>query len=451
MVEVWKPALLPEGWPSDTPSRSTLFGVTPYGFDGLSHEHIVSFFRRASTAHALLPRTLAYQLVVPSLGHKTLVSADFMADACYRLDLCGFSANAIRWVEILNELTSRTDLESLTLSFLRGIVSPYQLIAQTDKFCPACYAEDEKAGRQKYDRLLWAIRCVAACPLHELRLTSEPRYQKQRPLNFTVPGISRISGTSLANVVTSPASEEEITIANLVAQFIDSSRYVENELSSSSDFLAQTAHQLFDGNSAALARYLGVAKSQIHGWMCEGVLPSLSAVVRIAFALTCSIANVITGNVSRLELRLEKPLSHGLYNLPKCSGYKIHREQLASSLSTYAKINPEANAKEAATYLGVSIKFLRSNFAEQNRQLVSAGRLRMARISEERRNVKDSAYYQAHIALKESGVYPSRRKIVQRLKEQGIRLTFADERRAMKEVKKTQKAKLRGALASASV
>ncbi|WP_429500517.1 TniQ family protein [Paraburkholderia youngii] len=393
----------------------------------------MSFFRRTSNAHAVLPRSLAYRLIVPLLDIPSQLSADLMADECYRLELCGLSAKTERWIEVLNQLTSRSDLQLLTLLPLRNLVSSYQLIEYVNRFCPACYAEDEQAGRQKYDRLLWTIRCVTACPKHGSRLVFEPRVKWHSPLPFTVPGTSRIDGSSLSLLTSKRAFKHEVVVARLVSElFEDISRISEQKASLVPVFLAHAADSLFAGNFAALARHLGLSKSQVHGWMHEGILPSLPGVTRIAYAFECTMADVLLGNMPRLRLRQGCKFPHGLFGLPRKAGYKSHHRKLLTLLSTFMNRNPDACAQDAAHHLDVSPKFLRENFPAQNESLVNAGRLHRQEIAQARRDAKDDAYKKLHLALADSGTYPSRRKVTKQLKAIGIHLTFADERRAKK-------------------
>jgi hypothetical protein len=423
---------LPGGWPAGFPPRSQLFGVAPYGFNGATREHIVSFFRRMSNAQALLPRTVAFNVIVPLMGIPTLVSADSAADECYRLNMCGMNGSAAIWIDFLNRLTSRSNLQLLTLSACRNLLSSYQLIESANRFCPACYTEDETAGRNKYDRLLWTIRCVTACPIHELRLILEPPQKGRRPFPFAVPGISRVDGSSLADCNTKRASKHEVDTARMIAELIDDVETNEHKKSLTAEFLRYVAHNLFDGNSAALARHLRLSKSQVHGWMHDGILPSLSCLVRIATVFDCSISDVISGHTGSLRLRNDGEFPRGLFGLARRSGYKTPRQKLLACLKHFMKCNPGSNAKEAANHLDVSPRYLRDYFPEQNKALVTAGRLHRQRIAQSRLSVKFQAYNRIHLALRDSGTHPARRTVMTQLKEQGICLTFAEERYATK-------------------
>ncbi len=368
------------------------------------------------------------------MGTGSQVSADFMADECYRLELCGLSGKAARWIDFLNQLTSRSDLQLLTLLPLRNLVSLYRLVEYENRFCPACYAEDERAGREKYDRLLWTIRCVTACPKHECRLIFEPKAKGHRPLPFTIPGISRIDGSSLARFTSTKASSYEVAVAALVSELVEeiTRMTARKKISLISVFLMHATDSLFNGNRAALAHHLGLSKSQVHGWVRDGIVPSLAGLARIAYAFECTMTDVILGRKVSLTLRRGYNSSRGLFALARISGHKTPRCELLASLLTFMKRNPDACAQDAARHLKLAPKFLRENFPEQNKALVIAGRLYRQRIAQERRDAKDEAYGKSYRALSGSGTYPSRRKVAKRLKLLKVPLTFADEKRAKK-------------------
>jgi DNA-binding XRE family transcriptional regulator len=287
----------------------------------------------------------------------------------------------------LEGLTCRADLHLLTLLPLKGSISSYQLIDSTSRFCPACYADDERASRPKYDRLLWTIRCVSACPKHELRLVKESKSKGLRSLPYTAPGASRSDGSSLAKYKSERATAFEIETAKLISNLLDDVSSVGSAtVSHTPEFLTQAATLLFAGNHAALARHLGLSKSQVHGWMHEGIVPSMSAAVRIACAFGCPIVDVLQGKGSTLRPRDGHRESQGLFGLKRGSGHRTPRQALLSSLSNFMKLHPLACAHDAARHLDISPTFIRKNFPAENAalqsiELRSIGRGRISALS----------------------------------------------------------------------
>lgn len=67
---------------------------------------------------------------------------------------------------------------------LRNLVSPFLLISKNERFCPQCYEADLNAERPMYNRLLWSIACVEACPLHRMLLQEIPTAPPAETLPF---------------------------------------------------------------------------------------------------------------------------------------------------------------------------------------------------------------------------------------------------------------------------
>ncbi|MHB9838291.1 TniQ family protein [Paraburkholderia terrae] len=421
----------PGGWPADAPRRSILFSLSPYGFDGATRENIVSYFRRLSDAHGILPRTLAYGFIVPFMNVRSEASAEKVSDECYHFTVCGLSNRATQWTSALSQLTCRTDLELLTLIPLRGLVSPYELLTKKERYCPACYKEDEKMGRAKYGRLLWTLACVKACPLHRLTLLSEAYDAGRLPLPFTVPGISRVDGSSLAKVRSQKASAYDVRIAMLVAELLeDVVRIKGQELTALSVFLRHAAETLFSGCTVRLAEYINIGKAHVHEWLHCGVIPSLAGIARIAHCFNCAMADVLLGNHIKLELRRLEKLPLGLYGQARQKGHTTSASELRTVLTSFVEENPVASARVVADHLQVSTKFLRKNFPEVNARIVEAARSHRRHLALANREMKDRAFIRVHLELASQGIYPARREVVKRLEKMGIRFRFGETSRA---------------------
>ncbi|WP_236860846.1 TniQ family protein [Burkholderia sp. MSMB617WGS] len=170
MTALTSPACRPGGWPEDAPPRSALFSLNPEGQSGDDLEDLASYFRRLSEDHCMLPWTLAFRSVVPLIGSGSTGWRAKMACYCYGLATSGVTELADSWAKALNHATGRNDLQLHTLVPLKAVVPPTKLLSPIERFCPICYAHDESSERPKYNRLLWAVDCVAACPLHCVQL-----------------------------------------------------------------------------------------------------------------------------------------------------------------------------------------------------------------------------------------------------------------------------------------
>jgi hypothetical protein len=167
---------------------------------------------------------------------------------------------AADWVSALERLTLRNDLRLHTLLPLRNILGSSALLSKFEKFCPRCYRDDECANRPKYNRLLWSIASVDACPIHETLLQPVP-YAWQKMRSFWLPGISRLDGSSLSETSAARANNEQITSARLVAELLDDVHHHPDAFANSnspSKFLQYAIRMLFNGKGALLANHLGI-------------------------------------------------------------------------------------------------------------------------------------------------------------------------------------------------
>jgi hypothetical protein len=353
---------LPGGWPEDSPPRSAFFGLAPEGYNGESFEGLASYFRRLSAHHGILPRSLAVRAIVPLFATCTSKNENWLAASCYDLNIDGVAGVTADWVGALERLTLRSDLHLRTLLPLQNLVSSFSLISTRERFCPLCYEADERAARPMYNRLLWSIACVDACPLHSSLLQDSPSAPKMEMRAFSVPGISRLDGCSLSTVPPQHANEQQTQCARLVAELLDDVHHHSHvfvDSRSSGAFLRYAADKLFNGKAAHLARHFGVAKSELHGWMAGEIRPSLPRLVLIAYCCGCGISDVLLAN--KVRLRKVQPASN-----VKCLSKKTRkgsarpRQELQAELERIvAKLGTSTTLREAARSLDVSEKYLR--------------------------------------------------------------------------------------------
>jgi transcriptional regulator with XRE-family HTH domain len=420
MTSTLKLASRPGGWPEDAPTRSALFGVTPAGFSGDTFEDLPSYFRRLSAHHGLLPWTLAFHAVAPFICGRDFESKSNAADDCYRLVISGVTEVAAKWSGALNKLTLRNDLQLRTLLPLRRCVPPKKLISCIERFCPSCYADDERAPRPKYNRLLWAIDCVTACPVHGLQLKPAPRTKRGSPQAFWLPGISRVDGSSLANDFTEEAHPHSVELAGLVAELLDDAHQHPDAFSHAPAlpaFLHYATETLFEGTAANFARHLGIAKSELHGWMKGKNRPSLHRIVLIAYCCDCTVADVLLGNKVMLRIR-ERPPESPTRLAPRTStGASMPADVLLAKLEEIIQSGTASCLQEAASILGVTAKFLRKVAPQKAALLVSRGKEQRQRNLRAKEDAEFSVFLGCYREILRQGTYPARRKVVKLVRE----------------------------------
>lgn len=405
----------PGGWPDDSPPRSACFGLSPEGCSGDTFEDVGSYFRRLSAHHGMLPWTFAYRAIAPLIDGRNYESRSRIAEDCYGLAISGMTDLAERWSNALNLLTLRHDLERHTLRPLRGMLSPYKLLCRSERFCPACYAQDEHSKIPKYNRLLWLIDCVTACPVHGLRLKQTPTPKFGDGKAFWLPGFSRVDGSNLANDVAEEASPEEIKFGWLVVDLLEDCQLHHDAFLGSPaipTFLHHACSSLFGGIAATFAAELGISKGELHGWMTGEVHPSLHRIVLIAYCCNCRVADVVLGNTPPLfwrgrprnkDCRLINKKRKGA--LAPESALIANFEQLVASGSVNC-------VQEAADTLDVSVKFLHKIAPNLTARLVANGKEHQKHAAKANGDAKFKEFLRSHTNLRIKGSYPSRRLVV---------------------------------------
>lgn len=426
MTELTSTACRPGGWPEDTPPRSALFSLNPEGHSGDDLEDLASYFRRLSEDHCMLPWSLAFRSVVPLIGAGSADWRAKMACSCYGLEISGLSNVASNWAEALNLATGRNDLQFHTLVPFKAIVSPIKLLSPIERFCPHCYAEDERVERPKYNRLLWAIDCVTACPLHGVRLQPiETKRARNNPVwlrrhgkpstsnSFWLPGISRENGLSLASDVGDPASEEDVLLARLVADLVDDLHHHPQEFhgkGAPTTFLRYAMDVLFAGNLSDFARHLGVTKGALHEWTSGKTRPSLPRLALIAFCCGSAISDVILGNKVMLFKRPPAARPARLFARRRKGAHRP-RNELRHELEQIVETGRASSAKEAAKLLDVSTKFLRSLSPSLNQRLVTIGQERRRRNERDWEDLKFEEFRKSFDAIVQKQEKPARRRV----------------------------------------
>lgn len=417
---------LPGGWPKDAPPRSILYSLAPYGCSGEDRESLGSYLTRLCEAHEMTRWSLTNTIVGPAAEELLHVSGARMSRdigrAAYNLNVSGLTEQVNHWAQTLNYLTHRNNLQLCTLLPLKSLVSDFVLLAEKERFCPRCHEDDTRLDRDCYDRLLWSIDAAKACPLHRLQLVSRPQ-AKRRRVSRSETGSASQGPTAQYRIgespIHKPASDFEVETSRLIAELLDDAVYFSNagySASAQTVFLTHAINHLFAGTPSRFAAHLGVNKSQIHGWVKGSVQMSFPRLVQTAYCCGCAIADILLGNRVMLSLR---PMPSGQRRrLTQRGGTGVRRpkEVLRAELDALIRNGRATNATEAALAAGISLKYLRTHFPEQQKLLVRLGRKLSESIRREATETFNKMYLSEANALRAEGVYPSRRRVLGRLK-----------------------------------
>jgi hypothetical protein len=376
---------------------------------------------------------------VPLFANQTARNQGWLAATCYDLNMNGLAGLAEDWVGALERLTLRTDLHLRTLLPLRGLVSSFALISKHERFCVQCYRDDELSNRQMYNRLLWSIGCVEACPLHGTLLQTVPYTSKLDMRSFSLPGISRIDGSSLSSAPTGRANDEQIVSARLVADLLDDVHHhpdVFINCRSSGTFLRYAIKTLFDGRAEHLAKHIGVNKSELHGWTTGKIRPSLPRLVLIAYCCGCGVSAVLLGNKVKLRKVLRNSATKRLIRRTR-TGSSRPQEDLPADAKQLLESGRAPTLRCAARLLDVSEKYLRKMAPDITAMLVAIGKEAKRAQGVRREEFRFERFHKSFQKLCVGSVHPSRRKVMKHVYLQtGMKLGFDEGGRFLRRIRR---------------
>lgn len=151
------------------------FSVPHLGAGSLNVESLGCYFLRLAHAHGCSQWQLARHLAAwwdhmhgkgtKSRFLKTSVAQNSLA-------MLGYGEAVSKLVSALTLATGISTLRSGTLLSLQEAAAHNSIgtLRTTRAWCPACYEEDAKEGRDVYDRLVWAIAPIKRCAGHKIAL-----------------------------------------------------------------------------------------------------------------------------------------------------------------------------------------------------------------------------------------------------------------------------------------
>jgi hypothetical protein len=280
------------------PDRSHLYSLEPLAHGTGGIESASSYLSRLAMAHTVSTWSLLKCEIGPQLFGEEATLRYRLGELVTTLGAAfnGENGTSRALVSILQGLTGRTDLARLTMGFCRGFVSPRYLVQVKQAWCGECLSEWKSEGRELYSPLLWHLMAATVCPKHGsvLRTACPKCDSKFHPLTaHSRPGYCPRCGTWLG-VPEHPSHAElsdlgfEQEIAQKVSDF----------LGDGPELLAATkescfpgniqllVEQLFDGNVAALSRFLKVNRYTIIAWKAGVQRPTLLSLADVSLKVS---------------------------------------------------------------------------------------------------------------------------------------------------------------------
>ncbi len=355
-----------------------LVATAPVRRTGPWRESLLSLFIRCCAENQLAPRQVLAKLIVPAMNKQY-----FRASDNYPTQATNFGGSTtVEFAGAFGMLTGQSDLRTLTLDIFNANSAKRQIVAVdfNRRWCPACYQESTDAGATVYDQLIWSIKHVDVCRLHNVYLESHCRHCNKLRTNkvssFEVLGFCQHckkwlgwKGKPFLRALDAHTEFQDWCAA--AAEGI-----LSEELNLEADFRVSIANALnqmvqrdFGGVGKHAADALGRSKSLLHGWRSQTVVPRWDALLGISFVMNLPMASLLSGEQQTLPFGEFRKLPADVVNRRPPRRRAVSRDwrKIGRALMGLASdphiLNP--SLKGAARTLGVSPRDLRRRCADE--------------------------------------------------------------------------------------
>jgi len=285
--------------PVAIPARSRLHSIEPIGVGTPFVESLTGYMIRLAAAHAVRVSDLIEHELRTSIPH-------FHAAAAIPNAINGVNESARNWVSALESFTLRENLQLLTLlSFASLLKTPF-LVRQERAWCPRCYESRRVQGLEVYEQLLWSLRLVEVCPLHNTPLeTSCPTcHRRLRPLRaVSRPGLcSRCHqwlGLPHPQTHGAPQTDYQTWVAKQFGQLLEIAPHAQPVgIENIQKVLVGYVDSFSQGNRSAIADAAGCRRSSFCKWYNGASTVRVDLLLRMCHALRIPLTSLVTGTVA---------------------------------------------------------------------------------------------------------------------------------------------------------
>lgn len=376
---------------------SRLYSLEPVGVGTPLVESLTGYIARLADAHLLSVSILFGHILAPLAGKEYLRRAALRSKYLCRVFAGAFrpSAPAMNgsgviacdWMRIMQKLTLRSDLRFLTLLTWGAVLSRDQLLRPFRAWCPVCYRDWRARGKPIYEPLLWAVKTVSVCPLHERPLHTlcphcgrslHPLASRSRPghcsscggwLGETSDVAERCQGKSTAEEI-----KRRVWEARAVGELLAAAPHLTSLPMRESVVKSSAFHLgLFKGRLPILAQSLGLNKATIWRWYKGDGILRLDSLLRLCYSLEVSPLDFLTGSTIggfSPAVVTEPALAKEKYRTTPRQWKPLDEKEAERVLQATLKEYPPPTLQKVASRLGRDGNTIRYRFPEACRMIV---------------------------------------------------------------------------------
>lgn len=155
---------------ADAQEPTLLYGLEPIGIGTPLVESLSSYLVRLAAAHMLPVSALLRDVIAIRLPHSDHYLERPIGRQAIIKNMNGMGSSTSSVVDVVEELTGRTNLSDLTMLPFSKVLSPYRLVYSESYWCPYCFEEQRMKGVPVYFPLMWSLH--GWCIVHRCSLVS---------------------------------------------------------------------------------------------------------------------------------------------------------------------------------------------------------------------------------------------------------------------------------------
>ncbi len=401
---------------------TALYSLKPIRLNSGLVESQTSYLSRLAENHSISVGMLLGKVVAPFLEKEYLNKGSRFYD--HAIELNAFGNQAAAFAKALSILTGIDSIPKLTLISLKDTLSPWNVLAETKRWCPLCLEEWKRSNSIVYEPLLWSFKSVNICANHNVFLNPIcPNCAK------TVPYLTRTSRIGFcSNCRCWLGSNEYKAVLNLDPAQLLWEQYkiksignliINKELIGEHSFynicLLLKALIQRSGGVSAFSRKLSIPKSTISSWINGGHKPSLDVLLKICFAFEIDIAELFKADQYTDFLYAKCVINRSIdkSNIDNKAARKIDWALIEQKLNAIIE-DQELGApsvREVARLVGCNERLLYNHFPERCSQIADNYKQLIQSIKSRRLEEDRNTIITATIALYNNGVYPTERNV----------------------------------------
>lgn len=361
-------------------SRSILFNLEPFGMHTGLIESMTSYIIRLSEKHSVNVGDLVNQLIIPGLEKEYLYRSTIYGGNSFfesSKTINGYTSNSLEIEQVLSNLTTRNDLNHLSLIGLEDIFTIRGLLKNNLSWCPKCINDGITNNNEIYYPLLWFIKPVKICGKHKCLLQEKcPNCQK---INHVLRRKMLMGHCSHCFTMFNEAIKinDDIcdadlkwfnfTYDNVLSLVEDKNLFaIKNMLNKQLiiNHLNVLNEKYFNNELGTFSNYVGIPKNTLRAWLKGENIPSLEGVLLICFKLNVPLSSLLTeiqntnNNLILPEIRMKNSVS------PPRNFTPLDFNLIEQKLNEILLLDIPISMTNAAEMIGRNKRVLYSNFPD---------------------------------------------------------------------------------------